>query len=55
MAKLDNIEIKTIVRYGKNGRKYVWKNPTQQKLYDLIEKYGIDEVVEEDKLLWLQW
>lgn len=52
MATLDGIEIKWVARYGRNGRKYVWENPTQKKLDDLIDTYGIDQVAEEG--VWLQ-
>lgn len=46
-------EIKTIVRWGKNGRKYVWENPTQEVVNKLIKRYGCDHIC--DGTLWLQW
>jgi|LSQX01.2.fsa_nt_gb hypothetical protein len=44
--------IKTIVRWGENGRKYVWKNPTQEVVNKLIKRYGCDQIC--DGTLWLQ-
>ena len=49
MEELKNI--KTVVRWGKNGRKYVWENPTQKKIAELIKKYDIDQIC--DDCLWL--
>ena len=53
MATLGGTQIKWIARYGKNGRKYVWENPTQEKLDELIKKYEVDQVTEDG--VWLQW
>lgn len=53
MAYIDGIEIKWIARWGKNGKKYVWENPTQKKLDQLIEKYGVDQIVSDG--VWLRW
>ena len=44
VAMLDNSPIEMIARWGKNGRKYVWINPTQKQLDDLIEKYGCEQI-----------
>ena len=46
-------QIKIIVRYGKNGRKYIWKNTDITKTQKLIAKYKIDEICF-DGTLWLQ-
>lgn len=53
MAYIDGIEIKWVARFGKNGKKYVWENPTQKKLDQLIEKYGVDQIVSDG--VWLRW
>ena len=34
--------IKLVIRWGKNGRKYIWKNPTKKKIAELIKKYGME-------------
>lgn len=52
IAVIQGEEIKTIVRWGKNGRKYVWKNPTQEIVDILIKRYGCDQICE--GTLWLQ-
>ena len=44
MATLNNIEINTIVRWGKNGKKYVWENPSQIQLNKLVAKYGCEQI-----------
>ena len=49
MKELKNINV--VVRWGKNGRKYVWENPTQKKIADLIKKYDIEQIC--DYCLWL--
>jgi hypothetical protein len=49
MEELKNINV--AVRWARNGRKYVWENPTQKKIADLIKKYGCDQVC--DGCLWL--
>lgn len=49
MEELKNIKV--VVRWGKNGRKYIWQNPTQEKLNGLIKKYDIDQIC--DDCLWL--
>ena len=54
MAKLDGVEIKTVARYGKNGKYYEWNEPTQKKLESLVKKYGVDSI-EGNGLVWLQW
>ena len=51
-AVIQGQEIKTILRWGKNGRKYVWKNPTQEVVNKLIKRYGFDQIC--DGTLWLQ-
>ena len=53
IAVIQGQEIKTIVRWGKNGRKYVWENPTQEVVNKLIKRYGGDQIC--DGTLWLQW
>ena len=55
MATLDGIEIKTAIRYGHNGHKYVWENITQEKLDYLVQKYGCDEIEEKHGIAWLIW
>ena len=49
MEELKNIKV--AVRWGKNGRMYVWENPTQKKIVDLIKQYDYDQVC--DGCLWL--
>lgn len=49
---IDDVEIKTIARWGKNGRFYHWDNPNQKQLDDLIAKYGIDQITN-DGVCWL--
>lgn len=44
VAQHEGVPIKMIARYAKNGRKYVWLNPSQQKLDELIHKYGVDQL-----------
>lgn len=43
---------KWVARWAKNGRKYVWINPTEGKIRRLIDRYGIDQVTEDG--IWLQ-
>ena len=53
-----------VARWGMNGQKYVWLYPSQEKLDELISKYGIDQVADgvieengkrlEVDCLWLQ-
>lgn len=44
-AKLeDGTPIYMVVRWGRNGQKYVWIYPSQEKLDDLIWKYGIEQI-----------
>ena len=50
MEELKNIKV--IVRWGKNGRKYVWENPSQKKIIELINKYDYEQIC--DGCLWLQ-
>lgn len=47
-----NKEIKVVIRWAKNGRKYVYENLTSKKIDKLIAKYGIDQIC--DGCLWLQ-
>lgn len=49
MEELKNIKV--VVRWGKNGRKYVFENPSQKKIADLIKKYDMDQIC--DGCLWL--
>ena len=49
MEELKNIKL--IVRWGKNGRKYVWQNPTKKKIAELINKYDYDQICGD--CLWL--
>jgi hypothetical protein len=49
MKALKNIKV--VVRWGKNGRKYVWEKPTQKKIVELIKKYDIEQIC--DGCLWL--
>ena len=49
MEELKNIKV--VVRWGKNGRKYVWENPTQKKIAELIKKYGAEQMC--GGCLWL--
>ncbi len=49
MEELKNIKV--AVRWARNGRKYVWDNPTQKKITELIKKYDIDQIC--DGCLWL--
>lgn len=53
-AKIDGIEITIAARWAKNGRKYEWREPTQEQLDRLVEEYGIDQITE-DGVCWLQW
>lgn len=55
MATIDGIEIKWAARYGKNGRFYQWEIKSQEQLDLLVKKYGIDQIDEKDKSLWLCW
>ena len=50
MEEFKNITV--VVRWAKNGRKYIWDNPSQKKLAELIKKYGVDQIC--DSCLWLQ-
>lgn len=50
-AILDGCQITCIIRYGKNGKKYVWDNPTQEKLDQLVKKYGYEQIC--DNICWL--
>ena len=43
-ALFEGIPIKMVARWGRNGRKYVWLNPTQKQLDDLIYKYGVEQL-----------
>lgn len=46
-AKLeDGTPIYMVCRWGRNGQKYVWLYPSQEKLDELISKYGIDQVAD---------
>lgn len=45
-------QIKTIARYGKNGKKYVWQNIDYCKTQKLAQKYGIEQI--SNDILWLQ-
>ena len=44
--------IKVVVRWGKNGRKYVWVKPSRKKIIELINKYDYEQLC--DGCLWLQ-
>lgn len=48
-----SIEVSKVIRWAKNGRKYVWDNPTQEQVKMLIDKYGIDQIA--NGVLWLQY
>lgn len=48
---VDDEPIQVIVRWGKNGQKYVWQNIDESKMKRLIKKYGIEQVC--DHTLWL--
>lgn len=43
MAKIEGFEIEWIARWGKNGRKYVWINPSQKKVDEITKKYRVSE------------
>ncbi len=49
MEELKNIKV--VIRWGRNGRKYVWQNPSQKKIIELVKKYGVDQIC--DDCLWL--
>ena len=49
MIEIKNIKV--VVRWGKNGRKYVWESPTHKKIVELIKRYGIEQIC--DGCLWL--
>ena len=49
MEELKNIKV--VVRWGKNGRKYVWEKPTQKKIVELIKRYDYDQICGD--CLWL--
>ena len=49
MKELENIKV--VIRWGKNGRKYIWEKPTQEKLNKLIKRYDVDQIC--DGCLWL--
>ena len=49
MEELKNIKL--AIRWGKNGRKYVWENPTKKKIVELINKYDYDQICGD--CLWL--
>ena len=49
MEELKNIKV--MVRWGKNGRKYVYANPTPNTLSKYIKRYGIEQIC--DGCLWL--
>lgn len=53
-AMIGGIEIRVIARWGKNGRKYEWLNPTQKQLDRLIKKYDYDQITP-DGICWLQY
>lgn len=54
-----SIEVSKVIRWAKNGRKYVWNNPTQDQFNDLVKKYGIDQIdynTESKRgVIWLQY
>lgn len=52
-AYFEGVEIKWVARWGKNGQKYVWENPTQDKLNQLIKKWGVEQVAHDG--IWLNW
>ena len=52
-AIIEGTEIKAIARWAKNGRKYVWNNPTQKQADALIKKYHFEQICGE--CLWLEW
>ena len=54
-ATFEGVEIEWVSRWGKNGKFYQWHITTQKQLDDLIAKYGIEEINEEDKSMWLEW
>ena len=49
MEELKNIKV--VVRWGLNGRKYVWVKPSQKKIIELIKKYDYEQIC--DGCLWL--
>ena len=49
MKELKNIKV--VARWGKNGRKYIWQNPTKKKIVELIKKYDYDQICGD--CLWL--
>ena len=48
---VDNEPITCVVRWGRNGRKYVFENITESKMKSLIKKYGVEQIC--DHTLWL--
>ena len=53
LLTLDELkQIKTIARYGKNGKKYTWQNIDYCKTQKLAQKYGIEQICNDT--LWLQ-
>lgn len=63
-ALFEGIPVKMVARWGRNGIKYVWLYPSQEKLDNLIYRHGVDQVAdgvindngkrEEVECLWLQ-
>lgn len=43
-ALCEGLPIEMIARYGKNGIKYVWLYPSQDKLDNLIYRYGVEQI-----------
>lgn len=51
-AEMDGISVSRVIRWGKNGVKYVWIYPNQKLLDELERKYKVDQIYEDD--VWLQ-
>lgn len=49
---MEEREIVKVIRWAKNGRKYVWNNPTKEQFKMLVEKYGIDKITPSG-VVWL--
>lgn len=51
-AEMDGIRVYRVIRWGKNGVRYVWIFPDQKLLDELERKYKVDQIYEND--VWLQ-
>lgn len=43
-ANIDGLPIDMVARFDRRGRKYVWLYPSQEKVDELIYKYGSEQI-----------